>query len=427
MSAPHINGMAPSDNGAGKIKAISAKIQDAAARSLFDAVTLPPAAYTDEDYFDFEAKQVLETGWMCVAHVSELKEPGSFVAIDLLGEPLVITRDEKNAVHVLSRVCPHRAMDIIPEGFDVPRSGTAKRLTCPYHLWAFNLDGSVKGCPLMERAENFNEDEWQLASFRSEVWNGFVFVNFDGKAAPVAEQYADLGKGIAAWNTGEMEIAIKLDWDCEFNWKVMIENWIESYHHIGAHSETLNPSMPAQNTWIEPEHPHFIRAHLPFKKRIRDEFEEKLSKGEALPGFRTIPGLTLDNYTEWGLYLGFPCFMVMATYDRVIWYTLMPLSAGRCKLHTMVLVSKESLEAPNYAETVETETKALIGFHQEDILVNTGVQRGLHSRKVVQGRLSHLEEPVWLVYRYLAARLNGTYVQRAVRAPYSGPLAAAAE
>ena len=67
----------------------------------------------------------------------------------------------------------------------------------------------------------------------------------------------------------------------------------------------------------------------------------------------------------------------------------------------------------------------LIGFHSEDMLVNTALQRGLRSRTVVQGRLSHLEEPVWLIQRYVAARLRATYPQRALRAPYAGPLAAA--
>ncbi len=92
-------------------------------------MTFPPAAYIDEDYFAYEAKRVLETGWLCVAHVSQLKAPGSFSAIDLLGEPQVVTRDTDNEIHVLSRVCPHRSMDIIPEGFQFPLSGTAKRLT----------------------------------------------------------------------------------------------------------------------------------------------------------------------------------------------------------------------------------------------------------------------------------------------------------
>ncbi len=91
----------------------------------------------------------------------------------------------------------------------------------------------------------------------------------------------------------------------------------------------------------------------------------------------------------------------------------------------MTLVTKESLGAPDYVETLAAETKMLSDFHQEDMLVNISVQRGLHSRKVVQGRLSHLEEPVWLIQRYVAARLKGTYPQHADRAPYSGPLAAA--
>ncbi len=67
--------LTPGERVAQKIEAISAKIQDAASRSLSRAVTFPPEAYTDEDYFAYEAKRVLETDWLCVAHVSELKTP----------------------------------------------------------------------------------------------------------------------------------------------------------------------------------------------------------------------------------------------------------------------------------------------------------------------------------------------------------------
>jgi phenylpropionate dioxygenase-like ring-hydroxylating dioxygenase large terminal subunit len=221
-----------------------------------------------------------------------------------------------------------------------------------------------------------------------------------------------------------MEVVITLDWECDFNWKVMIENWMESYHHIGAHSETLNRTMPGQNTWTEPEHPHFIRAHLPFKDRVKEEMEETIASGEALPGFKAVAGLSVEQQVEWGLYVAYPCFMVLTTHDRVLWYRLLPISAERCQLQTMTLVSKASLSAPDYAATLEAETKMLSDFHKEDMLVNEGVQRGLHSRKVVRGRLSHLEEPVWLIQRYVSARLNGEYPLPANRRPYSGPLAA---
>src|SRR3990172_5658757 len=93
VTIPQLTDIAGAESATRKIEAISARIQDAASRPLSRAVTFPPAAYTDEDYFAFEAKRVLETGWMCVAHVSQLKEPGSYIAVDLLGEPLVVTRD----------------------------------------------------------------------------------------------------------------------------------------------------------------------------------------------------------------------------------------------------------------------------------------------------------------------------------------------
>jgi hypothetical protein len=80
---------------------------------------------------------------------------------------------------------------------------------------------------------------------------------------------------------------------------------------------------------------------------------------------------------------------------------------------------------PDFATKIVSETKMLRDFHLEDMLVNTGVQLGLGSRKVVQGRLSHLEEPVWLIQRYIAARLQSKYPEQAHRRPYSGPLAAA--
>jgi hypothetical protein len=73
---------------------------------------------------------------------------------------------------------------------------------------------------------------------------------------------------------------------------------------------------------------------------------------------------------------------------------------------------------------VEAETGLLREFHTEDMVVNKAVQDGLNSRLAVRGRLSHLEESVWLIQRYLAARLAGTYPAQAARAPYYGPRAA---
>jgi phenylpropionate dioxygenase-like ring-hydroxylating dioxygenase large terminal subunit len=274
-----------------KIDAIRDEVRAAAALPLPRAVTLPKDAYTDEDYFKFESKTVLESGWLCVAHVSEVKAAGDFLALELLGEPLVVVRDKAGRVRVLSRVCAHRAMDIMPDGFAFPRTGKASVLLCPYHHWTYNLDGSVRGCAQMQQAECFDKRDWRLKEFRSEVWKGFVFVNLDGKAPPLAEHYADFAAATSAWPSEAMDVAIAMDWECEFNWKVMIENWMESYHHLGAHHKTLNPLMPGENTWTDAEHPHFIRSHLPFTPALAQRVRAAEESGETMSAFAPLNGL----------------------------------------------------------------------------------------------------------------------------------------
>ena len=389
--------------------ALVAEIVATAALPLSQSRTLPREAYVDDSYFRQEAQAVLRSGWMCVAHVSQLPAPGAYRAVDLLGEPMVVVRDEANTVRVLSRVCPHRGTDILHECFNTPREGQAKRLVCPYHAWSFSFDGKLNASPEMHKAEGFNRADWKLGEFRSEVWEGFVFVNMEGNAQPLAEQYEDFRQVIQPWNTADMEVVIELEWECEFNWKVMVENWMESYHHMGIHHDTLQRTMPARTTWTEPEHPHFIRCHLPFKPEFAARIEADRNGGERLPGFSTIEGLTLEQESEWGLFLGHPCFMFLTMRDRVLWYCVEPLSAGLCKLKTLTLVPRGSKSHPYFAAAIESETKMLSDFHSQDMQVSTAVQRGLASGSAVRGRLSHLEEPVWLIQRYLAARLQGRY------------------
>jgi phenylpropionate dioxygenase-like ring-hydroxylating dioxygenase large terminal subunit len=388
---------------------LNAQIRLAAELPLEKAVTLPREIYTDPSYFRYEAEAVLKADWLCIAHVSQLKDPGSYVALTLLDEPIVALRGSDGAVRVLSRVCPHRASDVLPPNMGFAENGKLNSLVCPYHRWSFDFSGKLKGCPEMHRVEDFDKTDWRLAEIRSAEWQGFVFVNLSGTAPPLSEQYAPFSNLIAPWRIADLELAIAMEWACDFNWKVMVENWLESYHHLGTHHKTLHPVMPAQTTWTDPAYSHFVRAHLPFNQDLAADIRNADAQGRRLPGFAPIPGLPLARRLEWELYVGFPCFMVLTAPDRVIWYRLQPESADRCRLLTTTLVTRESMQEAGYAERLASETEMLREFHVEDMLVNAAVQAGLRSRHVVRGRLSHLEEPIWLIQRYLAARTEGTY------------------
>lgn len=407
------------------IPALCRLISASAAEPLAKARSLPAGAYISPEFYKLEERKLFRTGWLCVAHVSEIPEMGDCLALDMLSEPLVVTRDVSGGVHVLSRVCPHRNLDMFPLENGFPRRFHTAHLVCAYHSWSFEMDGALRSCPHMQEAEGFTKQDWPLTELRSGVWNGFVFVNFDGKAAPLAETYGDLDELLEPWCFEEMRIAISMDWDCAFNWKVMVENWMESYHHIGAHRTTLNPIMPGQNTWTEPEHPFYVHAHLPFTAKLRAEIDALKERGEPPAGFAPIEGISDEQSKEWGLFVGHPFFMFLTMPDRLLWYRLFPLGPDHCRLQTMTLVSGEAMAASNIAATLEEEVKLLRDFHVEDMEVNRAVQAGLNSSFARPGPLSHLEEPVWLIQRHLAARLQDTWPERTTRAPYYGPRAAA--
>ena len=400
---------------------IQSGICDAAARPLARATTLPAQAYTSEEFFEWELDHVLRAGWQCVAHVSQIPAPGNFLNLDLLGEPLIAVRGKDDSIHVLSRVCPHRSMDIMPKGFGYDGHGPAEArngkadcghtrlFLCPYHAWTFELDGRLKACPEMHEAEDFCRDDFFLKPFRSETWQGFVFVNLDGKAPPLAEGLEEMAADVAAFNLPEMKLVIAREWDCPFNWKVLVENFMESYHHLGIHHKSLQPMMPARDTWTERERRHCVRSHLPYKDSVREAYREFERRGDFSSELPPLANLRDAQKSEWGLFLVYPTFLLATAPDRVIWYRLQPLGPDRLKLTTTTLLAPEVVERENFETLRNRASELLVQFHLEDMEVCTAVQRGFYATGWQPGRLSHLEMPVWLFHRYLAARIRGVW------------------
>src|SRR5690242_5895422 len=180
---------------------------------------------------------------MCVARAEQLPNAGDWIALDLVGEPLVITRDPNGELHALSRVCAHRMQDVL-NTVDA-RSGNSARLTCPYHLWSYRLDGSCIGAPDMQDSEVFDPAQCGLATFSLAVWQGFVFVNLERDAPPLAPRLAGLDALLGAVDFTEWTLARTLPWgEQPVNWKVVIENGVECYHHMGPHAASLEPVFP---------------------------------------------------------------------------------------------------------------------------------------------------------------------------------------
>ena len=185
---------------------------------------------------------------------------------------------------------------------------------------------------------------------------------------------------------------------------------MESYHHLGIHHKTLQPMMPARDTWTEGERRHYVRAHLPYRDAVREEYRAFVAAGDFSENLPPLPGLDEAQRSEWGLFLVHPTFLLATAPDRVIWYRLQPLGPNRMRLLTTVLVAPATAARENFPRLREKVEQQLVQFHLEDIW-RSAPPCGAGSMPAAGGEApsGHLEMTVWLFQRYLAARLRGTW------------------
>jgi phenylpropionate dioxygenase-like ring-hydroxylating dioxygenase large terminal subunit len=228
-------------------------------------------------------------------------------------------------------------------------------------------------------------------------------VTFAPDIAPVAEFYQKMGEKLAEFQLDKLEVAVELEWKCSFNWKVIVENFAECYHHLGAHIKTFEPMFPAKTCWSDPENPAFTVAHLPLVQRLADSVREGNSSVRA---FLDIPTVKLEDRLQWFVYVGYPTFLLFAAPDRIYWYRVLPTGPETVTLLTTMLVFPESKRMPDYEQRLHGEIEMLKTFHNEDMEVCTAIQKGMQSTTYRPGRLSHLEVPIWHFQRYLAGKIR---------------------
>lgn len=337
------------------LEGLFAAILETADKPREQSTTLPAASYTAPDFAEFEANKIFRKEWISLCHISQISKPGDFVRVDLCGEPMLVVRGKDMGIKVLSRTCRHRGMDLMPSGFGHPDEGNKRVILCPYHLWSYDLGGKLVGAPEMQQAEGFDRSEVCLHEFRSEIWEGFVFATLSEEIPPLSEKYSRLkNEFVGKWNMAEGDLVWSQHWPCEFNWKILLENFMEAYHHMGAHMKTLEPFLPARGCWTEPYDPEFSCMHLPLKDSMKKEI---LATGDPGTPFPIFPTLAIDDCLEWGVYLGYPNFLLFSAPDRVYWYRLLPTGPETCTLMTTMILPKEAKSLPNYEEILKKKSR----------------------------------------------------------------------
>ena len=164
-----------------------------------EAETLPPECYTDAGFYEFEKEALFNHEWLCTGRESWVSEPGDYYTTLIADEPIIVARTLKGELKAMSAVCQHRAM-LVAEGH-----GNRRGFLCPYHHWSYSLDGGLTNAPAMEKTCDFDKSKFGLASFRVEVWNGFVFVNIDADAPPLSPRLEAVADALANYDLANTE------------------------------------------------------------------------------------------------------------------------------------------------------------------------------------------------------------------------------
>ena len=187
--------------------------------------------YTDPEIYEREKRAVHFRTWQYACHQSEIEKPGDYLAFEICGQGLFAQRGRASEIRVFHNVCMHRGHELV-EG-----SGNARVLRCPYHAWAYELDGRLRSAPNAEKVPGFDASAICLTEARVEVFCGFVFVNLDPEAAPMAEWYPEVERQLRAYvpQIDALRPVLVNEVPEACNWKVSVENYSECYHCRVAH------------------------------------------------------------------------------------------------------------------------------------------------------------------------------------------------
>lgn len=359
------------------------------------AIGLPNRAYTDNAFLKDEYDKVFGRGWIGVAFTHDVAAPGDIFPVTAAGQPLLVVRGTDGEVRVFHNVCRHRGAKLM----DAP-CAKKRLIVCPYHAWSYALDGTLVKTPNFSGPDDhahptLADGTQNLVEVRSGVWNHVVMVNLSGDAVPLADWTARLDARWAPFDIPGMAPGGEMTFEFQANWKLVLENFLESYHLPAVHP-VLNSYSPLRDHVLVVD--ELFMGQLSLNYRPSDG-------GNALPRFGDLPA---DRRAAGEYLLLFPTLMVSVTPDHYRVTIVTPLSAGLTHQRwQFFFVGEKSREARFQAARDAVMTR-VASYTEEDIAILERLQAGRASSGYDGGRFSPFHETTTHQFQKLVARsLNG--------------------
>jgi phenylpropionate dioxygenase-like ring-hydroxylating dioxygenase large terminal subunit len=354
-----------------------------------EAHAMPPSVYSSAIFLDAEIEHVFKKDWYCVGRAQTLAKAGDYVTAELAGQPIIVLRDQQGQLRGLSNVCLHR-MSTLLEG-----RGSINRITCPYHAWTYDLQGQLRGAPAMTQNDGFCKDNYALPVIRCEEWLGWVFVTLNAAAPAVCDKLQAVEGLIENYNMTNYAETFYEEHVWNTNWKVLAENFMESYHLPVCHAGTIGGLSKLEDMVCPPGLPAF-NYHTILK-------DDSLRIAMAHPSNTRLKGK--ERRTTFLLAI-YPSLLITLT-PGYFWYlSLHPQTAGKVHIRFGGGMSNDYADDADAHENFKALKALLDAVNLEDRGCTEKVYRGLCSDMAAPGHLSHLERPNYDFAHYLMAQID---------------------
>jgi choline monooxygenase len=325
--------------------------------------TLSAPYYRQPEILDRERDAVFFKSWIFIGHSEKVAEIGDYFTVRLFDQNILVIRAKDRRIRAFNKFCAHRAQELL-QG-----EGNAKVITCPYHAWSYHADGSLRSARGSEKVAGFDKSEFCLKEVKIETFLGFLFINLDPTASPLAVLSGDLANEVRRYvpEVEKLTFSRRLTFDLKANWKNVVDNYLECYH--------CPPAHPAFSDLIDIKTYRSI-THGIYSSHIGPmtggdnkayKFDQSQPASQHFSGWWLWPNITLNTFP------GSPNLSVLQ---------IMPTGPETCREYwDFYFAAKDP--TPEEQAAVEYVDAVL---QPEDIGLVESVQRGLRSRGYHQGR-----------------------------------------
>ena len=358
----------------------------------WDRRGLPSWTYKSQGLFEIELEKVFRTHWQLVCHQSDIADPGSYTTFDVGNDRALIIRGHDNDIRAFHNVCRHRGSRVV----GTPNGRCKHVITCPFHGWSYNLDGSLRGASQAKFLPKLKKQDWGLKAIETEIWNGFIFIRFEKSSQPsVAEVLSRFSEIVAPYDLdklagtgGAFTFA-----DVAANWKSMRDVDNEGYHVATAHPSLHE--LYGKNYYDEPYQNGTSLSVGKFNKNTSSDWSVGLYKRLVAQ----LNHLPKPQNSAW-YYIGiFPNSVIGLYPDSVIFYQDIPLGLKQTTQRGAVYKHQDENRVMRAARYLSGRIDGLTA--DEDLQLTKWVDEAPNSSGFERIILSDLEYGVYTFHEHL--------------------------